>query len=431
VIAVALLGAVIYAFIRWEKGGHAAPQAGGPAAAAGAVPPMPVSVIEIAEQRVPLIPSYLGRTEASQTVEIRARVSGFLEALQFEEGTAVTTGQPLYLIDPKPFEAELAVANARVVSAEASLAAAERLVARVARAAQNNAASTNEIDEAQTQQTIAQSELRLARAQLVQAELDLSYTRITSPIDGIIGLSLKDVGSYLQPGETGLLATVQQLDPLYVVFSISEQVLLRWQKMMESGEVSVPEMSQIPVLLRLADGSLFSIPGPDGTRTSAIGRLNFQSMTVDPTTGTALFRAEFPNPEATVRPGQIVRVTTHGIVRTGAVLVPQRAVISTPAGSSVYVVTDKDGVPTAVARPVELGEWYGDNWVITSGLSRGDRVIVDKIAQVRPGAPVAPNVVPAPAATPDDVPPPPQPATTSTASTFPTRRPHIQQTATP
>lgn len=392
-----LLIAALIVFIRWESG--SSPSA--TSAAAAPRPPLAVSVIEIVEQSVPITPTYLGRTEASQTVEIRARVNGFLEERSFEEGTKVAPGQCLYRIDPKPLEAAVAIARARVASAEARLAAAERLVRRVEQAAANSAASTNELDEATTQKTVAIADLRLAQSTLVQSELDLSYTKVESPIAGIIGRSLKDVGSYLQPGDSGLLATVQQIDPIYVTFSVSEQEILRWQQMTARGEVTMPEISNIPLLLRMSDGSTYSTPNPDGTESPGIGRINFQSVQVDPNTGTALMRGVFANPGGMLLPGQIVRVTSHGIQRVRAVLVPQRAVVSTPAGSSVYVVSGTGDELVAQARAVELGEWYEDAWVITSGLKSGDRVIVDRHSMLRPGARITPTVVPAPMARPD------------------------------
>lgn len=337
-----------------------------------------MSVVEVREQPVPIVPRYLGRTEASQTVEIRARVSGFLESREFEEGTTVEPGQVLFRIDPRPFEAELAVARARLENARARLERARRQVERLQVAAAQGAASTDELDQQQTEEQVALSDVRLEEARVYQAELDLSYTTIASPIRGRIGRAQRDTGSYIQAGPEGLLAIVQQIDPIYVVFSVSEQELLRWRHLIETGKVNVPDPASIPLALELADGTMFPYTA----------RLNFIGTQLEATTSTTPLRGVAPNPNAEMLPGQFVRVMPQGIVRPNAIVVPQTSLIQTPAGSSVYIVVRGEQGEVVEPRSVEIGEWVGEGCVIESGLRPGDRVVADRVARLRPGSPV-------------------------------------------
>lgn len=401
VLIVLVLGISIGLFAIWERSSRRPAAAG--ATAGPAAPPLAVSVIEVVRQDVPLSPTYLGRTEASQTVEIRARVNGFLDERAFEEGARVAAGQLLFKIDPRPLEAALAVATARNTSAQARLDEAQRQIRRLDQAAAGGATSQLEYDQAQTDERVAAADLRLAEATVVQAQLDLGYTQVMAPIAGIIGRSLKDPGSYVEAGAQGLLATVQQLDPIYVTFSVSEREILRWQHLVAEGRVSIPQTDRIPLVLKLADGSAYSRPAPGGGREPVEGHINFISAQVDATTGTALARGVFENTEGLLKPGQFVRVTSRGISRLGAVLVPQRAVLLSPAGASVYIIAGGEGEAKAVSRAVTLDDWYGDNWIVTDGLNPGDRVIIDRAVQVRPGAAVAPTVVPGPAVEPQPV----------------------------
>lgn len=392
VLILVTLAVAAYLFFIWERSSRRGPAAAAPPPA----PPVAVSVIEARAQDVPLSPTYLGRTEAFQTVEIRARVNGFLEQRAFEEGAAVTAGQLLFRIDRKPLEAALAVAKARVASAEARLAEAERQIRRLDQAAEGGAVTPLEYDQAQTDQRVADADLRLAQALVVQAELDLGYTDVKAPIAGVIGRALKDPGTYVEAGANGLLATIQQIDPIHVTFSVSEQEILAWQRLTAARQVSIPQTDRIPLVIRLADGSTYSQPDPAGGRRPVEGHINFVAAQVDPTTGTALVRGVFENTEGLLKPGQFVRVTSQGISRLGVVLVPQRAVLQSPAGASAYVVTEENGQQRATPRAITLGDWFGDSWIVTDGLQPGDRVIIDRIAQLRPGAAVSPTLVPGP-----------------------------------
>ncbi len=378
-VALALLGLglAIVAFIKWESRGHR------PTAVHAAAPmqAIPVSVVIVQRRDVPLTPTYLGRTESSQRVDIRARVNGFLEEVGFQEGTRVEEGTVLFRIDPRPFEVRLNEARAALTSAEARLDQARRRVERARSAAQGGAVSQTELDQWLTEEQVAAADVELQRARVATAALELSYTSVTSPITGQIGETAQDVGSYVQSGAESLLATVQQVDPIYVSFSVSEQELRAWQEMIAAGEVSVPPEGEIPLSVQLIDGTTYP----------HTGRLSFLGVELAPTTGTAMARGVLPNPDGLLRPGQFLRVTALDIRRIGTILVPQRAVMQTPAGASVYIV---DGSNLAQSRPVTLGEWVGDAWIIRHGVNAGDRVIVDQLVKLRPGTPVAATVLP-------------------------------------
>lgn len=388
ILTLALVGAGIYVWKVRTGGASGAP--GHTAAAPG---PMPVSVVEVRAQPVALTPRFLGRTEASQTVQIRARINGFLEAREFEEGTVVEARQVLFRIDPRPFEAELAVARARLENARARAARARRQVERLQGAAEQGAASLTELDQQLTEEQVALSDVRLEEARVYQAELDLGYTTIESPIRGVVGRALRDVGSYLQAGQEALLAVVQQIDPIYVTYSISEQELLRWNRLLEEGLVTVPDPQRIPLAIELADGT----PYPH------VGHLNFVGTQIEATTATTILRGDVPNPDHRLRPGQFVRVQPLGVTRSAAILVPQSAVLQSPGGASVYIV-GADGL--AHPRSVVVGDWVGDAVIIEDGLTPGDRVIANHLSRLRPGTPVeVAEVLAAPAAPPAAPPP--------------------------
>jgi len=229
--AFVLLAAVVGAFLYWRAADHA------PHAVQGQAPrgPAPVHVLRLAAQTIPIEPVYLGQTEAAQTVEIRARVNGFLDRRTFTEGSIVSPGQQLFQIDPRSFKADLDIAKAGLANYEAVLTRAHHQVKRYEKLATTGAATANDLEEWQTEELVAQSNIELQKAKIAQAELDLSYTNIASPITGRIGEAQKDVGSYVNASSDGLLAEVEQIDPIYVRFTVSEQDLLRWQRQIESG----------------------------------------------------------------------------------------------------------------------------------------------------------------------------------------------------
>jgi membrane fusion protein (multidrug efflux system) len=375
-IVLVLLGILGFAAFYLTRAGH------GPAPRSAPPPsgPLAVNIITVEPKDVPITVEYLGHTEASETVPIRARVNGVLMERGFEEGQLVTEGQVLFRIDPKPFEVALRRAEAGLQSAQAVLTRAQRQVRRFEELAAQQQAAANELEQAQEALGVAAAAVETQRALIEQAKLDLGYTTIAAPITGVIGMRQQDVGSFVGPEAEPLLATMRKVDPLYVRFSVSERDLLRWQRMTEQGMVGDVGVEDLTVTVVLPDGREFPHPG----------RINFVDVAVDPSTGTAVVRSSVPNPDRALLPGQFVHARIGGVSRLGALAVPQSAVLQTPAGASVYVA---DG-GVAHIRPVTTGAWSSGEWIIESGLRSGDRVITDHLVQVRPGTPVEAAVSP-------------------------------------
>jgi membrane fusion protein (multidrug efflux system) len=348
-----------------EAGGH------GPGAG---MPPPEVSVVTVTPRPLPVTFEYVGQTAGSREVEVRARVTGILLSRNFREGEAVRKGQSLYSIDPAPFQAAAARAEADLAAAAARAEQARRNAARLKPLYAEKAVSQKELDDAVSAEAIADADLKAARARLEEARLNLEYTRVESPVSGVAGRSLQSEGT-LVSGPQVLLTTVTQVDPIWVNFGIPDSEQARLRREVDAGRLALPKNGNVEVALQLADGRSYP----------RSGRLNFADVRISPATGTQEARAELPNPDAVLRPGQFVRVILKGAVRPAAVTVPQRAVLEGPQGKFVYVVNDKS---QAEARPVEAAEWTGEHWVIASGLKADDRVVVDNVMKLGPGAPV-------------------------------------------
>lgn len=351
-----------------QRGGeHGAP--------AGGMPPAMVSVITAQPETVPVDFEYTGQTVGVRDVEIRARVTGILQKRLYAEGRPVAAGAPMFQIDPAPFQAALDKVEAELARAEAELERARREAARLKPLAEARAISRKELDDAVSAEAIAAAQVLAARAQVSEARLNLGYTRVEAPISGLSGRAQKSEGSLVSGVEATLLTTVSQLDPIQVLFGIAEGDRLKLDAEVAAGRLRLPANGRFEVAIRLADGSLH------GKR----GHLDFSDHRVHPETGTLEGRAELPNPGGRLSPGQFVRVILSGATRPDAILVPQRAVMEGPAGKFVYVIGAED---KAEPRPVEVGDWHGDRWLIHGGLRAGDRVIVDGALKVMPGAPV-------------------------------------------
>ena len=346
-------------------------EARGPAAGR---PPPEVSVMTIIPRAVPVSYEYVGRTAGSREVEVRARVTGILMSHNFKEGAAVKAGQSLFTVDPEPFKAALARAEADLAAALARRDMAQRDAARLRPLYAEHAVSQKEYDDAASAAAIAAADVKAARARLEQARLDLGYTRVLAPISGIAGRALESDGT-LVSGPQVLLTRVTQVDPIWVNFGIPDNVEERLRREAAAGRLTLPANGAMQVELRLADGTTYPLAG----------RVDFSDVRISPATGTQEARAEFPNPQRTLRPGQFVRVILTGASVPDAVTVPQRAVLEGPSGKFVYVV---DGKGRAEARPVKVGEWVGDAWIVTSGLQAGERVVLDGVMKIGPGAPV-------------------------------------------
>lgn len=339
-----------------------------------AFPPPQVTVMTVEPSDLPVTYEYVGQTAGYREVEVRARVTGILQRRNYKEGAAVKEGQSLFLIDPAPFQVALNRAQADLSVAEARLAQARRDAARLKPAREAGAVSQKEYDDAVSSEQVAEAEVKAARARVAEAGLNLEYTRVAAPISGIASRAVISEGA-LVSGPDVLLTTVTQTDPMYVMFGIPDREYLAMRTEAGNGRLRLPPDDRFNIRVKLANGSLFKKPGV----------LNFTDVRINTQTGTSEARAELPNPGGILRAGEFVRVLMNGAVRPGAILVPQRSVLEGPAGKFVYVVNAQSRVE---ARPVEVGPWSGESWVITSGLSAGDKVIVDGVMKIGPGAPV-------------------------------------------
>jgi membrane fusion protein (multidrug efflux system) len=353
-----------------DQKGAAKKGGGGPFA----MGPAEVNVATVAPRTLQVTFEYTGQAAGSREAEVRPRVGGILLKRNFEEGRPVKQGASLYTIDPAPFEAALARAEADVAAAEAREEQARRNAARLKPLLSEKAVSQKEYDDAVSGESIGAADLKAARARLIDAKLGLGYTRVESPISGIASRSQRSEGS-LVPGPDALLTTVVQVDPIWVNFGVPDHEQARLQEQVAAGRLVLPKNGGFQVVLRRADGSLYG----------HTGRVNFADVRVNPATGTREMRAEVANPDLALRPGEFVRVILKGATRPEALTVPQKAVLEGPQGKFVYVVNEKSA---AEPRPVELGEWAGQDWVVLNGLKPGDKVIVDGLMKLGPGAPV-------------------------------------------
>jgi membrane fusion protein, multidrug efflux system len=341
-------------------------------------PPPEVLVAEVVQKDVPIYIELVGSTLGSQDVEIRARVEGFLISINFTEGAFVHKGQLLYKIDPKPFEAALDQAKANLATAQAGLEKTNNDVARYQPLFARQAVSKQELDNALSAQQAARAQVDAHKAAVAQAQLDLGYTNIASPVDGVIGTTQRKVGSLVGRGESTLLNIVSQLNPILFRCSIAEAEYLRLAR--RGGQEPKAAQKQANVELILADGTIFSHKG----------RLDAIERAVDPTTGTLTGQFAFPNPDRLLRPGQYGKARLATEVKEGALLVPQLAVQERQGLYSVMVVKPD---ATVEQRTVKAGERVGNLWIIDSGVKPGEKVIVEGLQKVQPGAKVVAKVV--------------------------------------
>jgi membrane fusion protein, multidrug efflux system len=328
--------------------------------------PIPVTTRQVEPRSVPIVLEAVGRTEGSKEVEIRARVSGIVQKRLYDEGSFVRAGTPLFQIERAPFEIALAHAKATWEQADATNEQARREAERLHGLLANAAVSKRLAEEAETAYRSATAQLAAARAAVHEAELNLSYTSVVAPITGVTGRALHSEGSLVTANtDSSLLTTMSQTHPVWVRFALSEAEHLNLRK---AGE----ERSDIGLIL--ANGETY---GPRG-------HLNFAASTVDQNMGTVQLRAEFPNPQLQILPGQFA--TVHVEAGTQSVLaVPQTAVLQGDLGRYVWVV---DAGGKAAQRTVEVGSWVGPDWIIRSGLNVGDSVILDNLMKLKPGVAV-------------------------------------------
>jgi membrane fusion protein (multidrug efflux system) len=341
-------------------------------------PPIEVKAAVVLTRDVPIYVEAIGETRGNTEIEIRARVEGFLESVNFTEGTFVRKGQLLYTIDPAPFETNLAAAKARLAQAEADLARAHQDVVRYEPLVAKNAISRQEYETAVALERAQQSAVEAARAAARGAEIDLGYTRVLAPDAGLAGKTEVYPGTLVGRGQSTLLTRISKIDPIHVRFTIPERDYLYYAR--RTNELRSQGVGGLPFKLELADGSVHPHDGS----------FVFVDRNVDPQTGTILLEASFANPQAIVRPGQYARVRAAVDLKKGAVLVPQRAVQEMQGTYSVAVV---DGDGTVDLRLVQPGQRIGSLWVIDSGLNTGERVVVEGLQKVRSGIQVEAEMV--------------------------------------
>jgi membrane fusion protein (multidrug efflux system) len=348
--------------------------------------PPDVKVATVVQKDVPIFIEAIGQTRGSTEIEVQARVEGFLQTIDFDEGQPVRKGQLLYTIDPKPFEANLAQAKGKLAQAEADQARAKQDVVRYEPLVAKNAISRQEYETAVVVLRAAEAAVAAAKATAERAEIDLGYTRVLSPTDGLVGKTEVYPGTLVGRGTSTLLTRISQVQTIHVRFTIPERDYLRYARRAEERGTS-REVPKLPFELVLADGSVHPQKG----------KLVFVDRNVDPATGTILMEAAFPNPSGIVRPGQYARVRAAVELKPGAILVPQRAVSEL---QGIYNVAVVGGDDTVEIRMVTPGERIGTLWVVDQGLKAGDRIVIEGLQKVRPGVKVKPEVVKIEEATP-------------------------------
>jgi membrane fusion protein, multidrug efflux system len=356
-------------------------------------PPAAVTVQKVEPHTFPVSFEYVGQTQGSKDVEVRARVTGIIEKRLYQEGSFVKAGQPLFIIDARPYQAQVNAANADLARAQAQKAQADRELARLKPLAERKAIGQKEADDAASNADFAAAAVKSAQAKLAELNLNLGYTKVLAPISGLSSRAQKSEGSLATQNET-LLTTISQIDPIWIVFNVSENEQLRLNRAVTNGQLTLPRDNAYDVTVKLSDGSTFPKQG----------KINFADTRVNPTTGTYEMRAEIPNADGALKPGQFVRVILRGASRVDVLAVPQVAVLDGPQGKFVYVAGKKDGKDVAMPRPVVVGDWVAANgtneWVIDSGLKAGDPVIVNGVAKLMPGGPINIGAEPAAGAAP-------------------------------
>lgn len=331
-----------------------------------------VTAATVQTRDIPVTAEFVGQTESSRQVEIRTRVNGFLEKRVYQEGTMVKAGQVMFEIEKPPFEASLQQAKGDLAVQQARLSTAKANLARIKPLAEKNAISKKDLDDAIGKEQEAEAAVLESEGRLRQAELNLGYTTIRSPVTGLSSQSKKQEGSYLSQGPESLLTYVAQLDPIWVSFSLSENEVLRNRADQAKGRLIVKNPKDMDVQIILADGTQFPHKA----------KIDFAEPSFSTETGTFLIRAVVKNPQGVLKPGQFVRVKPLGALRPKAIAVPQRAVQQGANGHFVWVIA-KDN--KAENRPVVVGDWVEQDWIISEGLKSGDQVVVDGGLTLRAG----------------------------------------------
>jgi membrane fusion protein (multidrug efflux system) len=351
-----------------------------PAPMGGVQPPPVVTVITAQQESIPRTVELPGRTAPYLIAELRPQVNGIIKARKFEEGSLVTAGQLLYQIDPAIYQAAFDGAQATLERAEANVYASKLKEQRAGELVKINAVSKEAYDDAQAALKQVQADVALAKAALDKAKIDLNYTHLTAPISGRIGRSTVTPGALVTANQSAALATVQQLDPIYVDLTQSSADLLALKRDLDSGKVQRTATNTVPVSLLLEDGSVYPLQGA----------LAFSEVTVNQDTGSVTLRAVFPNPKGDLLPGMYVRARLAQGVDDKAIRIPHGALQRDAKGTATVWLVNAEG--KVEPRPVKTIQSSGGYWVVTEGLSGGERVIVDGLQKVRPGVEVKAEV---------------------------------------
>jgi membrane fusion protein (multidrug efflux system) len=378
VTSITLVAAVLAACSGQKEGAQAGPPGGG-------MPPAEVGVVTLKAQTVTLTRELPGRTNPYLVAEVRPQATGIVKERLFTEGGTVKAGQPLYQLDDALYRAEVAAAKAAHARALATRDTAALNARRSAELVKIEAVSRQDDEAAQAALKQAEADVAATKAALDRAEINLAYARISSPISGRIGKSAVTPGALVTANQATALATVQALDPIYVDVTQSSSELLELRKQLAAGRVKAARDLPVEIVLE------------DGTRHRQPGKLAFSEATVDPDTGSYTLRVVVPNPDQVLLPGIYVRAIIGGGVRDGAILVPQRGIARDPKGNASAMLLNAEG--KVEARPVKVSRTIGDQWLVEEGLAAGDRVIVEGLQKIAPGAP-AKVAEPAPAKAP-------------------------------
>ena len=339
-----------------------------------------VSVVTVRQQARALVRELPGRVAPTRVSEVRPRVSGIVVERLFNQGSEVKAGDPLYKIDPRPFEVEVQSTEAALARAKATLDQATLQARRVATLTSQRAAPESENEKAISAERQAAADVEGRKADVARARLNLDYATIRAPIDGIVGAALVSEGALVVQNETASLATIQQLDPIYADFTQSVTELNHLRRAFENGDLDRIAPDAMKVRLVLDDGQLYPLAG----------KLLFSDAKVDAHTGQVTLRGEFPNPKRELLPGMYVRVLIEQGVDTDAIAVPQQAIQRNGGGGSeVFVVRDDN---RAVTQPVRTGSLQGGQWFVTEGLKAGDRVVVEGFQKFAAGDRVRPQI---------------------------------------
>ncbi|MFL6790541.1 MAG: efflux RND transporter periplasmic adaptor subunit [Bradyrhizobium sp.] len=349
------------------------------ATAAAQVSEPDVSIVTVRPQSRAMVRELPGRIAPTRVSEVRPRVSGIVIERLFHQGSEVKAGDPLYRIDPRPFEVELLSNEAALARAKAVLEQATQHARRVATLFSQRAMPEAENEKAIAAQRQAEADVEARKADLARAKLNLDYATIRAPIDGIVGAALVSEGALVVQNDSGSLATIQQLDPIYADFTQSVTELNHLRRAFETGELERISPDAMKVRLLLDDGSLYRIPG----------KLLFSDAKVDANTGQVTLRGEFPNPKRELLPGMYVRVLIEQGIDSDAIGVPQQAIQRNGGGGSEVFVVKEDG--RVAVRPVRTGSLQNGQWFVSDGLKAGDRVVVEGFQKFVPGDKVRPQ----------------------------------------